>query len=242
MFFMIQALFVGSCLFLHPNILKSESFSFVELEPARSSQKIHFTVFQLNILRSKPRAVGGVAFRVTQQQWWSWFDSVCVCAAGRLSERSDPLQLSLLGLRATENRSRSPEPTPHRYTAHRRDAPRQRSPLTVMHVLCCSSAPGPAGGKRAVHPPRGHVPPAGEGLCSAHLFECGQPGDWVSPQVYAVLSYNSLHSTEPSGPSVDSSHVHLLHLITVAHMVQILLTSVTGETAAAFLVYRCNYK
>uniref|UniRef100_A0A3B3HWM9 E3 ubiquitin-protein ligase n=1 Tax=Oryzias latipes TaxID=8090 RepID=A0A3B3HWM9_ORYLA len=57
-------------------------------------------------------------------------------------------------------------------------------------------------------------------------LQCRQPGDGVFLQVYSVLSYNSLHSREQSGQtSVDSSHVHLLHLITVAHMVQILLTS-----------------
>uniref|UniRef100_A0A8C6K9E8 E3 ubiquitin-protein ligase n=1 Tax=Nothobranchius furzeri TaxID=105023 RepID=A0A8C6K9E8_NOTFU len=49
--------------------------------------------------------------------------------------------------------------------------------------------------------------------------------------VYGVLSYSSLHCLEQSGrSSVDSGHLHLLQLITVAHLVQILLTSTTGET------------
>lgn len=48
--------------------------------------------------------------------------------------------------------------------------------------------------------------------------------------VYSVLSYSSVHSLDQSGRSVvDSAHLHLLHLVTVAHMVQILLTSTTEE-------------
>ncbi|XP_041866018.1 E3 ubiquitin-protein ligase UBR2 isoform X2 [Melanotaenia boesemani] len=48
--------------------------------------------------------------------------------------------------------------------------------------------------------------------------------------VYSVLSYSALHSPDQSGHSfVDSGHLHLLHLITVAHLVQILLTSITEE-------------
>uniref|UniRef100_A0A3Q3JHU5 E3 ubiquitin-protein ligase n=1 Tax=Monopterus albus TaxID=43700 RepID=A0A3Q3JHU5_MONAL len=49
--------------------------------------------------------------------------------------------------------------------------------------------------------------------------------------VYSVLSYSSVHSLDQSGQSVvDSAHLHLLHLVTVAHLVQILLTSNTGVT------------
>lgn len=49
------------------------------------------------------------------------------------------------------------------------------------------------------------------------------------PQVYSVLSYTSVHSLEQSGQSViDSAHIHLFYLVTVAHLVQILLTSSTG--------------
>uniref|UniRef100_A0A4W6E2Y1 E3 ubiquitin-protein ligase n=1 Tax=Lates calcarifer TaxID=8187 RepID=A0A4W6E2Y1_LATCA len=48
--------------------------------------------------------------------------------------------------------------------------------------------------------------------------------------VYSVLSYSSVHSLHQSGSSmVDSAHLHLLHLVTVAHLVQILLTSTTEE-------------
>nr|XP_020477956.1 E3 ubiquitin-protein ligase UBR2 isoform X1 [Monopterus albus] len=48
--------------------------------------------------------------------------------------------------------------------------------------------------------------------------------------VYSVLSYSSVHSLDQSGQSVvDSAHLHLLHLVTVAHLVQILLTSNTEE-------------
>ncbi|XP_070772718.1 E3 ubiquitin-protein ligase UBR2 [Enoplosus armatus] len=48
--------------------------------------------------------------------------------------------------------------------------------------------------------------------------------------VYIVLSYSSVHSLDQSGRRVvDSAHLHLLHLVTVAHLVQILLTSTTEE-------------
>ncbi|XP_031177403.1 E3 ubiquitin-protein ligase UBR2 isoform X2 [Sander lucioperca] len=48
--------------------------------------------------------------------------------------------------------------------------------------------------------------------------------------VYSVMSYGSVHSLDQSGRrAVDSAHLHLLHLVTVAHLVQILLTSTTEE-------------
>ncbi|KAM4729976.1 LOW QUALITY PROTEIN: E3 ubiquitin-protein ligase UBR2 [Anableps anableps] len=48
--------------------------------------------------------------------------------------------------------------------------------------------------------------------------------------VYSVLSYSSLHSLDQSErSSVDSAHLHLLHLVTVAHLVQILVTCSTEE-------------
>ncbi|XP_017164327.1 E3 ubiquitin-protein ligase UBR2 [Poecilia reticulata] len=48
--------------------------------------------------------------------------------------------------------------------------------------------------------------------------------------VYSVLSYSSLHGLDQSGrSSVDSGHLHLLQLVTVAHLVQVLLTFTTGE-------------
>ncbi|XP_068457943.1 E3 ubiquitin-protein ligase UBR2 isoform X2 [Clinocottus analis] len=48
--------------------------------------------------------------------------------------------------------------------------------------------------------------------------------------VYSVMSYSSVHSLNQSQQRVvDSAHLHLLHLVTVAHLVQILLTSTTVE-------------
>ncbi|XP_054874658.1 E3 ubiquitin-protein ligase UBR2 isoform X6 [Amphiprion ocellaris] len=48
--------------------------------------------------------------------------------------------------------------------------------------------------------------------------------------VYMVLSYSSVHRLDQSERSVvDSGHLHLLHLVTVAHLVQVLLTSTTEE-------------
>ncbi|XP_024145560.1 E3 ubiquitin-protein ligase UBR2 [Oryzias melastigma] len=100
------------------------------------------------------------------------------------------------------------------------------SALTRFSSACWASVP-----LRTVHAHLSRLltvllpdPPVENAPCILHV-------DMFHLLVYAVLSYNSLHSTEPSGPSVDSSHVHLLHLITVAHMVQILLTSVTEEAA-----------
>ena len=60
-----------------------------------------------------------------------------------------------------------------------------------------------------------------------------------------MLSYSSVHSLDQSGQSaVDSAHLHLLHLITVAHLVQILLTSTTGYSNTQqthTYVYVCAY-
>uniref|UniRef100_A0A673BJW4 E3 ubiquitin-protein ligase n=1 Tax=Sphaeramia orbicularis TaxID=375764 RepID=A0A673BJW4_9TELE len=64
--------------------------------------------------------------------------------------------------------------------------------------------------------------------------------------VYSVLSYSSVHSLDQSGRSVvDSAHLHLLHLVTVAHMVQILLSSTTGhdnsvEAEACSKLHKCD--
>uniref|UniRef100_A0A673BGY1 E3 ubiquitin-protein ligase n=1 Tax=Sphaeramia orbicularis TaxID=375764 RepID=A0A673BGY1_9TELE len=45
---------------------------------------------------------------------------------------------------------------------------------------------------------------------------------------HLLVSFTSFHSLDQSGRSVvDSAHLHLLHLVTVAHMVQILLSSTT---------------
>ncbi|XP_061614243.1 E3 ubiquitin-protein ligase UBR2 isoform X2 [Phyllopteryx taeniolatus] len=50
--------------------------------------------------------------------------------------------------------------------------------------------------------------------------------DMLHLLVYSVLSYTSVHSLDQSGRNpLDSAHVHLLHLVTVAHLVQVLLTS-----------------
>uniref|UniRef100_A0A8C9ZSU4 E3 ubiquitin-protein ligase n=1 Tax=Sander lucioperca TaxID=283035 RepID=A0A8C9ZSU4_SANLU len=59
---------------------------------------------------------------------------------------------------------------------------------------------------------------------------CRQVRVCFSLQVYSVMSYGSVHSLDQSGRrAVDSAHLHLLHLVTVAHLVQILLTSTTEE-------------
>ncbi|XP_075902159.1 E3 ubiquitin-protein ligase UBR2 isoform X1 [Nelusetta ayraudi] len=48
--------------------------------------------------------------------------------------------------------------------------------------------------------------------------------------VYAVLSYSSVHSLDQTGRrGIDSTHLHLLHLVTVAHLVQVLLSSTSAE-------------
>ncbi|XP_036402370.1 E3 ubiquitin-protein ligase UBR2 [Megalops cyprinoides] len=47
--------------------------------------------------------------------------------------------------------------------------------------------------------------------------------------VSLVLSYPSVHCQDSSGLSVDGAQLHLFHLVTVAHIVQILLTSVPAE-------------
>uniref|UniRef100_A0A4W5MF08 E3 ubiquitin-protein ligase n=1 Tax=Hucho hucho TaxID=62062 RepID=A0A4W5MF08_9TELE len=49
--------------------------------------------------------------------------------------------------------------------------------------------------------------------------------DMLHLLVSVVLSYGSVHSQDSSGLSMDAVQLHLFHLITVAHMVQILLTS-----------------
>ncbi|XP_060728096.1 E3 ubiquitin-protein ligase UBR2 isoform X6 [Tachysurus vachellii] len=47
--------------------------------------------------------------------------------------------------------------------------------------------------------------------------------------VSLVLSYSVLHCLDSSGLSADTAQLHLLHLVIVAHVVQILLTSVPEE-------------
>uniref|UniRef100_A0A673VWZ9 E3 ubiquitin-protein ligase n=1 Tax=Salmo trutta TaxID=8032 RepID=A0A673VWZ9_SALTR len=49
--------------------------------------------------------------------------------------------------------------------------------------------------------------------------------DMLHLLVSVVLSYGSVHSQDSSGLSVDAVQLHFFHLITVAHMVQMLLTS-----------------
>lgn len=44
-----------------------------------------------------------------------------------------------------------------------------------------------------------------------------------------MLSYPAVHCLDSSGLSEDTAQLHFLHLVTVAHIVQILLTSVPGE-------------
>ncbi|XP_026858311.2 E3 ubiquitin-protein ligase UBR2 isoform X1 [Electrophorus electricus] len=47
--------------------------------------------------------------------------------------------------------------------------------------------------------------------------------------VSLVLSYPAVHCQDSSGLSTDIAELHLLHLVTVAHLVQILLTSIPVE-------------
>ncbi|XP_034041636.1 E3 ubiquitin-protein ligase UBR2 isoform X3 [Thalassophryne amazonica] len=74
------------------------------------------------------------------------------------------------------------------------------------------------------------------------LFAALVPDSWVENSpcildidmfhllVYSVLSYDSIHCLDQSRQTVvDSSHLHLLHLVSVAHVVQILLTSTSSE-------------
>uniref|UniRef100_A0A8C7SNJ1 E3 ubiquitin-protein ligase n=1 Tax=Oncorhynchus mykiss TaxID=8022 RepID=A0A8C7SNJ1_ONCMY len=49
--------------------------------------------------------------------------------------------------------------------------------------------------------------------------------DMLHLLVSVVLSYGSVHSQDSSGLSVDAVQLHFFHIITVAHMVQMLLTS-----------------
>uniref|UniRef100_A0A8C3G3V9 E3 ubiquitin-protein ligase n=1 Tax=Cyclopterus lumpus TaxID=8103 RepID=A0A8C3G3V9_CYCLU len=82
-----------------------------------------------------------------------------------------------------------------------------------------------------------------------HLFTTGTSlcSVFLSLQVYSVLSYSSVHSLDQSGQRVvDSAHLHILHLVTVAHLVQILLTSTTGgrlsvlpEVTSGWQLFRC---
>ncbi|XP_053476060.1 E3 ubiquitin-protein ligase UBR2-like isoform X2 [Ictalurus furcatus] len=44
-----------------------------------------------------------------------------------------------------------------------------------------------------------------------------------------VLSYSALHCLDSSGLSADTAHLHLFHLVIVAHLVQIPLTSVPEQ-------------
>ncbi|KAJ8014253.1 hypothetical protein DPEC_G00038350 [Dallia pectoralis] len=53
--------------------------------------------------------------------------------------------------------------------------------------------------------------------------------DMLHLLVSAVLSYGSVQSQDSSGLSVDAVQLHLFHLVTVAHVVQILLTSDPGD-------------
>ncbi|XP_062375435.1 E3 ubiquitin-protein ligase UBR2 isoform X2 [Sardina pilchardus] len=48
--------------------------------------------------------------------------------------------------------------------------------------------------------------------------------------VSVVLSYSAVHCLDSSGVTADVAQLHFLHLVTMAHVVQILLTSVPVET------------
>ncbi|KAM9476389.1 E3 ubiquitin-protein ligase UBR2 isoform 2-T2 [Clarias gariepinus] len=63
--------------------------------------------------------------------------------------------------------------------------------------------------------------------CSPCILEV----DMFHLLVSLVLSYSALHCLDFSGLSADTAQLHILHLVTVAHLVQILLTSVPEELA-----------
>lgn len=52
-------------------------------------------------------------------------------------------------------------------------------------------------------------------------------------QVSLVLSFPAIHCQDFSGVSLGTGDLHLFHLVTMAHIIQILLTSSTGN--ATFL-------
>lgn len=55
-----------------------------------------------------------------------------------------------------------------------------------------------------------------------------------------MLSHPAIHCLDSSGLSEDTAQLHFLHLVTVAHIVQILLTSVPGENLT-FPLHRQQY-
>ncbi|XP_015218616.1 E3 ubiquitin-protein ligase UBR2 isoform X1 [Lepisosteus oculatus] len=55
--------------------------------------------------------------------------------------------------------------------------------------------------------------------------------DMLHLLVSLVLSYPALHCQDSSGLSLDTAQLHIFHLVTVAHIVQILFTSVPAETS-----------
>ncbi|XP_053534895.1 E3 ubiquitin-protein ligase UBR2-like [Ictalurus punctatus] len=55
-----------------------------------------------------------------------------------------------------------------------------------------------------------------------------------------VLSYSALHCLDSSGLSADTAHLHLFHLVIVAHLVQILLTSVPGAGCICVCLLTCS--
>lgn len=68
--------------------------------------------------------------------------------------------------------------------------------------------------------------------CQSEDSPCFLDIDMFHLLVYSVLSYTSVQALDQSGrSSTDSAHLHLLHLVCVAHHVQILLTSVSGESS-----------
>uniref|UniRef100_A0A8C9W3E4 E3 ubiquitin-protein ligase n=1 Tax=Scleropages formosus TaxID=113540 RepID=A0A8C9W3E4_SCLFO len=52
----------------------------------------------------------------------------------------------------------------------------------------------------------------------------------LGTQVSLVLSYSSVHCQDSSGLNVDSAQQHFLQVVTLAHVVQVLLTSIPAET------------
>lgn len=61
--------------------------------------------------------------------------------------------------------------------------------------------------------------------CQTQDAPCLLDVDMLHLLVYSVLSFSAVQALDQSGcSSIDSAHLHLLHLVTVAHLVQVLLS------------------
>lgn len=57
-------------------------------------------------------------------------------------------------------------------------------------------------------------------------------------QVSLVLSFPAIHCQDFSGVSLGTGDLHLFHLVTMAHIIQILLTSSTGNATLSQLLLK----